>query len=59
MKIKINEVWNAEGRSETLAIIDVDGDTILAVKEWIEKNRPDLQLALGLSSHGYHARQVL
>lgn len=55
MKIQINEVWNAEGRSQELAIIQPIGSPFLAVMKWIEQNRPDLELALHINAHGYHA----
>ena len=59
MKIQINEVWNQTGKSEELTVIEVNGtpsDCRSAVRDWIDNNRPDLQLASGLYDHGYHAR---
>jgi hypothetical protein len=60
MKIKISEVWNADGRSKELAVIDVEDvrgkyGARRAVEEWILQNRPDLQLADTIYAHGYHA----
>ena len=59
MTIQINEVWNDEGRSETLTIFDTNDNPHLAVHDWINENRPDLTLASDLNSHGYHAKQIL
>ena len=58
MTIQISEVWNYEGRSETLAIIETVDNPHLAVDDWINENRPDLTLARGLNSHGWHAKQI-
>jgi hypothetical protein len=60
MKIKISEVWNAEGRSAELVVLDVDclEDCKPAVWEWIERNRPDLQQANSIFAHGFHAIAV-
>lgn len=60
MKIQINEVWNADGKSKELAVIDVEGgrNPRVAVLDWIDANRPELTMALTLSDHGYHARQI-
>lgn len=55
MKIQISEVWNAEGKSEKLAIIDGGRNPAQAVRDWIAANRPDLDLANTLYAHGYHA----
>ncbi len=58
MKIQINEVWNSEGKSEVLAIVDAGINPTAAVYEWILKNRPGLPLANTISAHGFHARAV-
>lgn len=58
MKIKINEVWNREGRTLELAIIETSGNPVLAIWDWITEHRPDLLLADTLYSHGYHAVQI-
>lgn len=58
MKIQINEVWNDTGKSNKLAVIEVNGNPKLAVWDWIEANRPDLSLDTGLFAHGFHAQQV-
>ena len=63
MKIRISEVWNSECKSRELAVITVDttpGKQVSnlchqAVRSWISGNRPDLILANGIYSHGYHA----
>ena len=57
MKIQINEVWNADGRSKKLAVVDVEWASLApqAVWDWIMTNRPDLKLAEGLHDHGFHA----
>ena len=59
MTIQISEVWNYEGRSEILAIIETNDNPHLAVDNWINENRPDLTLARGLNSYGWHATQIL
>lgn len=58
MHIQINEVWNRDGKTEELAVIEPDGNPFAAVRQWIAGNRPDLTLADGLYSHGYHAVQI-
>ena len=59
MKIRINEVWNADGRSAELATIETNGgDPYTMVYSWIAKNRPDLPMANGLWIHGFHAEEV-
>ncbi len=59
MKIQINEVWNYDGRSKKLAVIDSQNDNPRHdVELWIDKNRPDLTMAYGMNEHGYHAVQV-
>lgn len=62
MKISINEVWNAEGRSEHLAVIEILGNSPVAARHavwaWILSNRPDLDLAQSISAHGFHAIAV-
>ena len=57
MRIKISEVWNHLGQSETLAVIEVPNnrrEAVLAIMDWIPKHHPDLFLATGLNDHGYH-----
>ena len=65
--ILISEVWNASAKSVELARIPAimtDSGAVhpyrtkLAVQAWIQQNRPDLMLALGLSDHGYHAKAL-
>ena len=60
MTIQINEVWNAEGRSEKLVAIETYYGQApnIAVMLWIATNRPELTLANGLSSHGFHAVEL-
>lgn len=58
MKIQINEVWNDTGKSVELATVETFKHPYLTVVEWVRANRPDLSLADGLFSHGYHAKQV-
>lgn len=60
MKVQINEVWNGEGRSERLAVIDIPVglNPRHVVYDWIAANRPDLTLATSIFSHGYHAEAV-
>lgn len=58
MKIQIKEVWNSEGRSQKLAVIEVNGnqhDAIQSVWNWIRENRPDLSMADTIDAHGFHA----
>jgi hypothetical protein len=57
MKIQINEVWNKEGKSVELAVIEPIENPGMAVHYWIRANRPDLHLA-GLNDHGFHAIQI-
>lgn len=54
--IVISEVWNAEGRSVELVRIPMTDNPRVDVMRWISANRPELDLASGLYSHGYHAR---
>lgn len=61
MRIKVSEVWNHEGRTETLATIDVDTrieNPKAAVYTWMAANRPDLSLATTIDAHGFHAIAV-
>ena len=58
MKIQINEVWNDRGASKALAVIECNGNPYCSVRSWVAQNRPDLDLADGLFSHGYHAEEV-
>lgn len=58
MRIQINEVWNDAGKSVELAVITAVGNPHRAVYDWISTNRPDLSLANGLFSHGFHAKEV-
>lgn len=58
MKIQINEVWNAEGRSEQLAVIEAVGNPYKAVRDWVATNRPDLVVSCGLFTHGYQAQEI-
>lgn len=58
MRILINEVWNAEGRTVELARIEANGNPRAAVYEWIRANRPDLDLATTIDAHGFHAVAV-
>lgn len=60
MKIRISEVWNNEGRSVELAVIEVKHvrDAALAVLRWIGAHRPDLQMADSIDAHGFHAVDV-
>jgi hypothetical protein len=58
MKIRISEVWNNEGRSEELTIIETrPSEAKQAVFSWITAHRPDLSAA-GIFGHGFHAVQV-
>ena len=56
MQIQISEVWNREGKSKVLAVIE-NGYVApnLAVWDWIHANRPDLDLAGIVNDHGFHA----
>ncbi len=62
MKIRINEVWNKEGKSEELTVINVDSKdfryAVHLVQDWVRENRPDLELATGIDAHGYHAEAI-
>ncbi len=60
MKIKISEVWNNEGRSVALEIIEVPSprEAALAVLRWINNHRPDLQMADRFTPHGFHAVEI-
>lgn len=59
MKIQISEVWNLEGRSEMLAIIEAPRELAqTAVFNWVDKNRPDLNIAGTINAHGYHAIEL-
>lgn len=60
MRIQINEVWNHEGRSKELAIIEASDNhkAFQVVYAWIDKNRPDLSLADSIDAHGFHARAL-
>ena len=55
-RIAINEVWNHDGRSVRLAVIEAKpGRERSEVVAWILNNRPDLDLATTIDAHGYHA----
>lgn len=58
MRIQINEVWNDSGKSVELAIIEPVGSPFLAVQTWIATNRPDLECAMSIYAHGFHAVEV-
>ena len=60
MKIEIKEVWNGDGKSQQLVILEVPIgiNPYKIVREWIWENRRDLELADGLFSHGYCAREI-
>ena len=58
MKIQINEVWNSTGKSVELAVIEASGNPRRAVYDWIAANRPDLDMATALYSHGFHAQEI-
>lgn len=58
MKIQINEVWNSEGRAESLAVIEAKAEPNKAVWDWIYHNRADLQIVSGINDHGFRAVAV-
>ena len=59
MKVKILEVWNAEGKSQELATIEVSSQTPRSdIRSWIEEHRPDLRLANDPYSHGFYAVEI-
>ena len=58
MKIKISEVWNNTGESKELAILNIESEPMRAVYNWIDENRPDLELADTFYSHGFHAIEI-
>ena len=56
MTVQINEVWNREGRSVKLAIIQTTMTRgRYDVLAWIAANRPDLSECYSLNGHGFHA----
>lgn len=60
IQIKISEVWNGTGESETLAIIETTPQLAKTeVYQWINANRPDLSLARTIYAHGFHACEVI
>lgn len=58
MKIQINEVWNSEGKSVKIAVIDSVGNHRANVWAWIRANRPELDMASNINAHGFHAEAV-
>lgn len=62
MIVQVNEVWGYEGISTELVLLEIPARNKhmarYAVREWMDRNRPDLPVAMAEESHGFAAEII-